>query len=150
MLQPPRLVRRDDIRPRVDHRTVQVGTMWFDEPPADDERIQVPGAGLYLSTVWTDHHPLVRLESWSGEPPEPEEGIWTYRREFRAALEERLAVLDLFGFFNESAPVTPGPYRFRLLHRSRELDPDEDDKFPEPAPREVPLEVWLFQLWPEH
>ncbi|NEE60268.1 hypothetical protein G3M55_89160, partial [Streptomyces sp. SID8455] len=75
MPQPPRLVRRDDIRPRVDHRTVQVGTMWFDEPPADDERIQVPGAGLYLSTVWTDHHPLVRLESWSGEPPEPEEGL---------------------------------------------------------------------------
>ncbi|MEU0158525.1 hypothetical protein ABZ154_06680 [Streptomyces sp. NPDC006261] len=72
MPQTPRLIRRDDFRPLVDHRTVHVGTMWFDEPPADDERIQVPGAGLYLSTVHNDHYPLVRLESWSGEPPEPE------------------------------------------------------------------------------
>ncbi|MFF0053493.1 hypothetical protein ACFYRI_03700 [Streptomyces microflavus] len=80
---------------------------------------------------------------------EPEEGLWTYRREFRATLEERLAVLDLFCFFKESVPVAPGPYRVRLLHRSRELAPDEDEMLPEPAPREVPLEVWLFQLWPE-
>ncbi|MFE4378109.1 hypothetical protein [Streptomyces cyaneofuscatus] len=150
MTRTPRMVRRDDFRPRADHRTIQVGTMWFDEPPADDERIQVPGDGLYLSTAHNDHHPLVRLETWSGEPPEPEEGLWTYRRAFRASLGETLAVLDLFCFFQESAPVTPGPYRFRLLHRSRELTPDEDQRFPEPTPCEVPLEVWLFQLWPEH
>ncbi|MFJ7325922.1 hypothetical protein ACIQVN_06650 [Streptomyces cyaneofuscatus] len=48
MTQTPQMVRRDDFRPLADHRTIQVGTMWFDEPPEPGTHPrrgpEVPGA----------------------------------------------------------------------------------------------------------
>lgn len=39
------LVRAAEIRPHVSYRTIQVGTILFDEVPTGDEVVQIPGSG---------------------------------------------------------------------------------------------------------
>ncbi len=146
----PRPVTSVDVRPRVSYRTIQVGPLFFEEAPEEDEIVQIPGDGWRLSSSDNDFYPLVRLEVWDGPAGEPA-GSWDYDRVFRSRLGESLCVVDLGGVVYGEIAVRPGRYRLRLLCRGRDhvealvaLDP-----FPPQGPHEDPLEVWAVQIWPD-
>lgn len=146
----PRPVNSVDVRPRVFHRTIQVGPLFFDEAPAEDDVVQIPGDGWRLSSSDNDFYPLVRLEVWDGPVGEPT-GSWDYERMFRARLGERVYVVDPGGVDYGEIAVRPGRYRLRLLCRGRDHveAPLALDPFPPQGPHEDPLEEWVVQMWPD-
>ncbi|MDT0401063.1 MULTISPECIES: hypothetical protein [Streptomyces] len=138
-----------EIRPRVFYRTIQIGPVFFEEPPADDDVVEIPGDGLRLNSSDNDFYPLVRLEVWDGPASRPSED-WDYERDFRASSSGHVSVVDLGGVAYGMIQVPSGTYVLRLLCRGREhlvatlaLDP-----FPPEGPHEDPLEFWLLQMWP--
>ncbi|MFF7309592.1 hypothetical protein [Streptomyces sp. NPDC008137] len=146
----PSLVNSVDVRPRVSYRTIQVGPIFFDEAPAEDDIVQIPGDGWSLTSSDNDFYPLVRLEVWDGPAHEPT-APWDYQRVFRSSLGERLCVVDLGGVVHGEIVLSPGRYQLRLLCRGRNhvealvaLDP-----FPPQGPHEDPLEAWVAQIWPD-
>ncbi|MEV8321268.1 hypothetical protein AB0Q95_44685 [Streptomyces sp. NPDC059900] len=145
----PALVDAVDVRPLVSYRTIQVGPILFEEAPAEDEIIQVPGDGLALTSSDNDFFPLVRLEIWDGAPGRPD-GAWEYERDFCAPLTDCFVVIDLNGRTQGEITVEPGDHHIRVLCRGRmhrgaslALDP-----FPPAGPHEDPLEFWVIQMWP--
>jgi pimeloyl-ACP methyl ester carboxylesterase len=146
----PSLINSVDVRPRVSYRTIQIGPIFFEEAPAEDDIVQIPGDGWSLTSSDNDFYPLVRLEVWDGPAREPA-GPWDYVREFRAPLGDSLCVVDLGGVVYGEIVLRPGPYQLRLLCQGRDhvealiaLDP-----FPPQGPHEDPLEVWVAQMWPD-
>ncbi|QEU90505.1 hypothetical protein [Streptomyces kanamyceticus] len=145
----PSLVSAVDVRPCVSYRTIQVGPILFEEAPAEDEIIQIPGDGLTLTSSDNDFFPLVRLEVWDGTPAKPDEA-WEYERSFCAPLTDNFVVIDLNGRTQGEITVEPRKHHIRVLCRGRDhyeaslaLDP-----FPPVGPHEDPLEFWVIQLWP--
>lgn len=143
------LVSVAEIRPRVSYRTIQVGTILFDEVPTGDEVVRIPGDGLALTTGDNEFSPLVRLEVWDG-PAVHAESLWEYERTFDGTLLTQLAVVDLNGVTHGEITVPEGRSRIRVLYRGRDhveasmaLDP-----FPSEGPHEDPLEFWIIQVWP--
>lgn len=146
----PGLINSVDVRPRVSCRTIQIGPIFFEEAPAEDAIVQIPGDGWSLTSSDNDFYPVVRLEVWGGPAREPT-GSWDYERVFRSPLGERLCVVDLDGVVYGEIVLRPGRYQLRLLCRGRDhvealvaLDP-----FPPQGPHEDPLEVWVAQMWPD-
>ncbi|MFD4635490.1 hypothetical protein ACFVYR_37875 [Streptomyces sp. NPDC058284] len=146
----PSLISAVDVRPRVRHRTIQIGPIPFEEAPAEDDIVQIPGDGWSLASSDNDFFPLVRLETWDGPAAKPA-GSWEYDRTFRSPMEDRLEVLDLHGCTYGEIALRPGRYHLRLLCRGRDhvealvaLEP-----FPPEGPHEDPLEVWVVQMWPD-
>ncbi|MFJ2027453.1 hypothetical protein ACIODW_27090 [Streptomyces sp. NPDC087897] len=143
------LVSVADIRPRVSYRTIQVGTILFDEAPTGDGIVQIPGSGLTLTSSDNDFYPLVRLEVWDG-PAVHTGSLWEYQRTFGGSLLSQLAVVDLNGVSYGEIAVPAGKSRIRVLCRGRNhveasiaLTP-----FPPEGPHEDPLEFWVIQVWP--
>ncbi len=146
----PSLVEAIDTRPRVFHRTIQIGPILFEEQPAEDDIVAIPGEGWSLSSSDNDFYPLVRMEVWDGCAVRPTED-WEYEREFTSPLLDRLGVFDLYSECYGRISLEPGPYRLRLLCRGRDhleaslaLDP-----FPSDGPHGDPLEFWVIQVWPD-
>ncbi|MEV3861597.1 hypothetical protein AB0J38_45755 [Streptomyces sp. NPDC050095] len=145
------LVDAVEIRPRVYHRTLQIGPLLFEELPAADDVVEIPGQGLTLNCSDNDFYPLVRLEHWDGPAPDPDTGVlWDYRRSFAVPLADRLCVVDLNGNVRGALPVKPGHYHVQVLCRGRDhpealltLKP-----FPPQEPHEDPLEFWVIRVWP--
>ena len=145
----PTLINAVDVRPRVYYRTIQIGPILFEQAPAEDDIVQIPGEGWSLTSSDNDFYPLVRLEVWDGPAPQPSDS-WEYERTFRSLMADRLAVVDLNGVCYGEIALQSGHYHLRLLCRGRHhveaalaLDP-----FPPEGPHEDPLEVWVVQLWP--
>lgn len=143
------LLRAAEIRPRVSYRTIQVGTILFDEVPTGDEVVQIPGSGLTLTSSDNEFYPLVRLEAWDG-PAVLVESPWEYERIFDGSLLSLLAVVDLNGVTYGEIAAPEGRSRIRVLCRGRNhveastaLNP-----FPPESPHEDPLEFWVIQVWP--
>lgn len=101
------LVSVAEIRPRVSYRTIQVGTILFDEVPTGDEVVRIPGDGLALTTGDNEFSPLVRLEVWDG-PAVHAESLWEYERTFDGTLLTQLAVVDLNGVTHGEITVPEG------------------------------------------
>ncbi|MZF88839.1 hypothetical protein [Streptomyces sp. SID5643] len=144
----PVLINAVDARPRVYYRTIQIGPIFFEEAPVDDDVVQFPGDGWSLTSSDNDFYPLVRLQVWDGPAPRPP-GAWEYERAFHAPMADRLEVVDLNGVSYGEIALRPGRYHLRLLRRgqdhveaSQALDP-----FPPEGPHEDPLEVWVVQMW---
>ncbi|KOG37145.1 hypothetical protein [Streptomyces resistomycificus] len=146
----PHLISTVDVRPRVSYRTIQIGPILFEETPAEDDVVQIPGDGWSLTSSDNDFYPLVRLETWDGPAPKPT-GAWNYERAFRSRMADRLAVVDLNGVDYGEIALRPGRYHLRLLCRGRDhLEaPLALDPFPPDGPHEDPLEVWVVQMWPD-
>lgn len=145
----PTLINAVDVRPRVYYRTIQIGPILFEQAPAEDDIVQIPGEGWSLTSSDNDFYPLVRLEVWDGPAPQPS-GSWEYERAFHSPMAHRLAVVDLGGVCYGEIELRPGRYHLRLLCRGRDhveaslvLDP-----FPPEGPHGDPLEVWVVQIWP--
>jgi hypothetical protein len=138
-----------DVRPRVTYRTIQVGPIFFEKAPADDDIVQIPGAGLALSSSDNDFYPLVRLEVWDGPATKPN-ASWEYERSFSAPLADSVTVVDLGGATYGAVAVHPGVYHIRVMCRGRDhLEaPLALDPFPPSGPHEDPLEIWVIQMWP--
>ncbi|MFZ3595930.1 hypothetical protein [Streptomyces sp. BH104] len=143
------LVEAVDVRPRVHYRTIQIGPLLFDDQPAGDDIVEIPGDGLTLNSSDNDFYPLVRLELWEGPALDPH-GTWEYRRTFAARLMDELSVVDINGNVRGTLSVHAGSHHIRVLCRGRDhrealltLQP-----FPPQAPHEDPLEFWLIQAWP--
>ncbi|MGY0492246.1 hypothetical protein [Streptomyces sp. WG-D5] len=146
-----KLVGAVDVRPRVWHRTVQIGPLRFDEAPVGDAIVEIPGDGLTLNSSDNDFYPLVRLESWDAPAPVPDARCdWDYQRTFAASLTDEISVVELGGVVAGTLPVQPGGYVVRVLCWGRDhveaflaLDP-----FPPEGPHDDPLEFWVIQAWP--
>ncbi|MEW2811006.1 hypothetical protein AB0929_28550 [Streptomyces massasporeus] len=145
----PTLINAVDVRPRVYYRTIQIGPILFEQAPAEDDIVQIPGEGWRLTSSDNDFYPSVRLEVWDGPAPQPS-GSWEYERAFHSPMADHLAVVDLGGVCYGEIQLRPGRYHLRLLCRGRDhveaslaLDP-----FPPEGPHEDPLEVWVVQIWP--
>ncbi|WP_069754938.1 hypothetical protein [Streptomyces sp. EN16] len=108
------LVSVADIRPRVSYRTIQVGTILFDEAPTGDGVVQIPGSGLTLTSSDNEFYPLVRLEVWDG-PAVHAESLWEYERTFDGSLLGQLAVVDLNGVSYGENAVPAGRSRIRAV-----------------------------------
>lgn len=145
----PKVVDITDVRPRVSYRTIQVGPILFEEAPADDDVVQIPGHGLTLRSSDNDFYPLVRLEVWDGPASKPN-ASWDYERAFYASLAESFTVVDLGGVSYGTVMVHPGQYHIRVMCRGRDhLEaPLVLDPFPPQGPHEDPLEIWVIQMWP--
>lgn len=55
-----------EVRPRVFYRTIQIGPVFFGEPPADDDVVQIPGDGLRLNSSDNDFYPLSAWRTFPG------------------------------------------------------------------------------------
>ena len=95
-----------------------------------------------------DNYPLVTIESWSAEPPEPPDR-WEQRQEVRLHVDGgRLRFHSLVSRIPgpEAIDVTPGSYQMRVWCRGR-LEARSRLMHGELLPHGV--EQWLVQVWPE-
>jgi hypothetical protein len=87
----PTLINAVDVHPRVYYRTIQIGPILFEQAPAEDDIVQIPGAGWSLTSSDNVFYPLVRFEVWDGPAPQPS-GSWEYERAFHSPMADRLTV----------------------------------------------------------
>ncbi|MGW0737232.1 hypothetical protein [Streptomyces sp. NPDC002851] len=139
-------------RPRVEHRTFVLKDPRASGSPLDAPsirgRVALPGpGGAVFSTGGNDFFPDVTVESWSAQPPPPDDGAWDVIEELDfTAPSGTVQVRDL-----QNAPAggelelgPPGDYRLRACSRGRVQAAAliGDDLYYEG------VEEWLLQVWP--